>query len=80
MADTVSPAIQRSSELRAWFFQQSTFSHGKETMLKGLYVDSRTRKEIMTNEDQGKIVLTGIVRTIEFENMGGGVYRAYVAF
>ena len=70
--------IQGTSDLRELFFNYSKCFGSYELLLRGVYVDGKTRKNVMIDIDQGKITLNGWVSNIEFENLGGGVYRAFV--
>lgn len=42
------------------------------------YVSSKVRKEVLCSFEQGKIILEGRVCRLKFDNLGGGVYLAYV--
>ena len=75
--------IQSSDELIEYF--QMTYkrlscrvSKRSESMLKGIYVNAKIRKEVLTSVDQGKYVQDGEFFKVEFKNEGGGVYRAFV--
>lgn len=50
----------------------------KNQLLNGVNVTSKIRRDVMTNERQGKITIGGTVKQIVFENLGGGVYLAKV--
>ena len=67
--------IKTAKELREYFFN----IRKRETdMTSGIIVRAGIRRDILTDIDQGKIILDGRVKRITFENMGGGVYRTYV--
>lgn len=42
---------------------------------QGIFVSSKVRKEILLGESQGKGIFEGTVRSFEFENVGGGVWK-----
>ena len=50
----------------------------KKQIFEGVNVTSKIRRDVMTNNRQGKITIGGIVKQIVFENLGGGVYLAKV--
>lgn len=68
-------AIRNAIELKQWFFE---IRNDKKAMEKGIMVVSRVRKELLTSTDQGKTIVEGKVEIIKFENLTGGVYRAYI--
>lgn len=72
--------IRSGEEFREWCFNLTNNYRGKELLSKGLYINAKVRKDILTSTEQARIVLYGQVKQIEFENMNGGVYRAYVSF
>lgn len=45
-----------------------------------VYVTGKVRKEILTDEQQGKFIYKGSVVMIGFKNLGGGVYEAYIEY
>ena len=47
-------------------------------MEEGVFVTSKIRKEVLTGESQGRIILDGTVKRIAFKNLGCGVYKAYI--
>lgn len=54
--------------------QQRTRKHS----VKGYYVSSKVRKEVLCSWGQGDIVLNGEHWTIEFVNQGDGVWLARI--
>lgn len=72
-------AIKCYKELKEYFFRIKRFSNrGEDFLNKGIFIDSKIRKECLISEDQGKMILEGRIREILFENKGSGVYRAYL--
>jgi len=67
--------IKSGKELRDHFFQ---VRHNKQKLEDGVMVSSVVRREILLSIEQGKIILEGTVYRISFENLSGGVYRAYI--
>lgn len=49
----------------------------KRRLLSGLLISTELRKQFMTGEHQGRIILGGIIRPLETESLGGGVWRVY---
>lgn len=45
---------------------------------KSVMVTTKLRKEVLTDELQGKFIHNGLVRDLCFEGIGGGVYKAYI--
>ena len=74
----MSKMIQSALELRELFFNYSKSNRSNKLLSTGVYVDGKTRKSVMISTEQAKITLCGCVYDIEFENLGGGVYRAFV--
>lgn len=74
-------AIQNSKELYDYFMRLSRNNtlnpNGKQHKLE-VFVTGKIRKEIMCSVEQSKIVLDGRVKKIKFDNLGGGVYKAYL--
>lgn len=70
--------VNNAKELREIFFNYSQCNGSRKLLFKGIYVDGKTRKSVMTDIDQARITLNGWVSSIEFENLGGGVYRAFI--
>lgn len=67
--------IRSHDELKDAFF----YIRKQSTKLNtGFMVRGNIRRDALTCNDQGKIILDGRVEQITFENMGGGVYRAYI--
>lgn len=67
-------AITTGDDLYDYFFR---CTKARETDAS-VFVSTKIRKEVLLNEKQGSITLNGKVRKIEFENMGGGVWKAAV--
>jgi hypothetical protein len=43
------------------------------------YVSTALRKNILTDEYQGKVIVSGTVKRFKFESIGGGVWKASIA-
>lgn len=51
-----------------------------ERLLKrGIMIDTKLRRDILTGKNEGKITLNGIVEDYMFKSMAGGVYKCYVS-
>lgn len=69
--------IKTGEELKEWFFK--AYNIDKPGLLvEGVMVDTKIRREVLTDINQGKTIIGGRVRIIEFKSMGGGVYRASI--
>jgi len=69
--------IKTGEELKEWFFK--AYSLNKPGLLaEGVMVDTKIRREVLTDINQGKTIINGKVRTIQFKSIGGGVYRASI--
>ena len=67
--------IKSWDELKGYFV---AIRADKEKLKYGVMMSTSTRREAMTSQDQGKMLLNGNITQISFVNMGGGVYRAYI--
>jgi hypothetical protein len=65
--------IRNARELITWF----SGSH-ERLFEKGVFVSSTVRKQILISPGQGRVVIGGRVRDIQWESVGGGVWRAYI--
>ena len=65
--------IQTADDLFQYFYGLR-----KELQRKGVFVGTKIRRNVFVDERQGKIILDGQVKEINFEAIGGGVYRAYI--
>jgi hypothetical protein len=72
--------IKTEGDLKEHFFilTRNNSYNVEDNIKKGVFVDGKIRKETLTSESQGKTVINGRVRQIKFENLGGGVYRAFI--
>lgn len=53
----------------------------REQALKtGLIIKTKTRSDIFSSKEQGKIVLFGNVYTFKTENLSGGLWRIYIDY
>jgi hypothetical protein len=51
-----------------------------ERLLKrGIMIDTKLRRDILTGKNEGKITLNGVVEDYMFKSMAGGVYKCYVS-
>lgn len=75
-------SIQSADELVEMLFNiaRKDKSRRVKKLQEGWFVDTKVRREIMTSVEQGRINLEGMFYTINFENKGGGVHRAFVEF
>ena len=67
--------VKTGTDLYQWFYSCGS---KKQLLKQGIMVSTAIRKEVLTSTKQGKITLRGSVYSIQFENMNGGVYRAYI--
>ncbi len=74
----MSAMVNNAKELNNIFFNYSKVNDHKAMLFKGVYVSTKVRREVMLNIEQGRITINGWVTYILFENLGGGVYRAFV--
>ena len=74
------PYIETGEQLKEYFWSFARLSETRFIKYKneGVLVTSKVRKEFLTSVDQGKIVVSGVVWKIDFHNLGGGVYRAFL--
>ena len=74
------PYIETGEELQKyfWSFRKLSTSNFIRSKNEGVMVTAKVRKEYLTSDYQGKITIDGIVWKIEFQNLGGGVYRAFL--
>lgn len=69
----------RNAEELMIFFQEIirvNSKGGKQHPVEAM-VDTKVRKDVLCSVGQGKFVAVGRVRRIGFENLGGGVYKAF---
>lgn len=45
---------------------------------RGIMIDTKLRREILTGENEGKVTINGRVEKYEFKNLTGGVYLCTV--
>jgi len=50
-----------------------------KSLPESVNVSTSLRKQIMTDEMQGKFIHKGTVKVFKFDSLGGGVYKAYIA-
>lgn len=72
------PMIRDGDQLTDWFFAVAQTPRREEQWQKGIYVTARVRRDVLTGDRQGGLILKGNLRTILFDRFGGGVYRAYL--
>lgn len=70
-------AFKTEQEVKEFFFRNLT-NQPSPVMVKaanaGIIVDTKLRREILTGENCGKIIINGRVRSFNFTNMKGGVW------
>lgn len=74
----MSDLIQTPEQLKEWFFSWHKHFDKYNKMLSGVNVGSKVRRDVMCGENQPSIIIDGKVFKIEFESLGGGVFRAFV--
>jgi hypothetical protein len=77
----MTPAIKNANELVDWLSKVSKDENKvrrTKTYTTGCYVTSKVRREFLTSDQQGKLILSGSVVSVSFESLGGSVYRAYL--
>jgi hypothetical protein len=67
--------IQSEQNLRDYFF---AIRNEPEKLRKGVMVSTAIRKETLTSIGQGGMVLNGRVIDIQFVDLSGGVWQAYI--
>lgn len=70
--------IQTPNDLHEWLMQASKGTKATKTLQAGIYVSSNIRKQVLLSYDAGKIIINGRVKRVEFQDMKGGVWRAFV--
>ena len=72
--------LQSAKELAEYFYSYSKLSASNFIRYKnkGVMVSTKVRKDFLTSELQGRICIAGTFYTVCFDNLGGGVYRAYI--
>jgi hypothetical protein len=66
-----------ASEAINYLYEASKKSSGKlsnKRALLGIMVTTKVRNEVLTDSDQGGIVIDGTPKTFKFKSMGGGVW------
>lgn len=69
-------------EATNFLYEASKKSSGKlsnKRALDGIMVATNVRNEILTDSEQGRIVIDGTPKTFKFKSMGGGVWLMTVA-
>ena len=74
----MSAAIKNAEELYDWFRSCRLSHRAEELRERGIFVTTAVRRGVMVDSSQGRILLDGTFYQVLFENMGGGVYRAYI--
>ena len=46
---------------------------------KGIIIDTKLRRDILTGKNAGNITINGVVEDYMFKSMAGGVYKCYVS-
>ena len=66
-----------ANEAKNYLYEASKKSSGKPSnkrALLGIMVTTKVRNEILTDSEQGSIVIDGTPKTFKFKSMGGGVW------
>ncbi len=66
-----------ANEAKNYLYEASKKSSGKlsnKRALLGIMVTTKVRNEILTDSEQGSIVIDGTPKTFKFKSMGGGVW------
>lgn len=69
--------IKSGKELYMLFQEWDKTPQRKKALSDGFYVTAGVRMEAMTGEKQSKINLQGRIEEVRWDDMGGGVFRAY---
>lgn len=72
--------IESGEELYGWMQKATNQGFEPKYANKGVMVSTKVRQEVLTSIHQGRFISKGEVVDIKFENMQGGVWRAYVDF
>lgn len=65
----------KAQDVVEWFSSYNNPSPmQKKALDKGLYIDTKCRKELLLGEWGGKMIVGGRVRHFQFKNLGGGVW------
>lgn len=81
MKKTDNRCYQTEADVKAWIFSNSPATPtylSTQALTRGIFVDGRLRKEILTGENQGRVIVNGCVLQIVFKSIGGGVYKVSI--
>lgn len=73
-------SIQSGEELMRWIALATNGNFQDKVANDGVMVSTKVRREVLTSIEQGRFVARGLSIKIQFENMQGGVWRAYCDF
>jgi len=68
--------IKEASDLYEWF--QMAYNDRRLRIINGVCVSTAVRSEILLSVDAGSIIVAGTLYQIEFVDLGGDVWRAYI--
>jgi len=73
--------FRSEQDVREYFIDTIAMTNSpmrRNILIKGIYIDAKLRREILTGEFAGKVTIQGKVVEYEFKNLGGGVYSCSV--
>jgi len=70
--------IQDGKDLYEWFHMVNNRREAIAILQSGIFVSTYVRNQVLLSVDSGKIALDGKVHQIEFENMQGDIWRAFI--
>lgn len=70
--------LQSEKDVQDFFFHYGAGSVTpvmKKMFDKGVIIDTKLRREIMTGTNNNRTIINGTVMEYKYENLGGGVWR-----
>lgn len=74
--------FKTEKDVSEYFIQLSgtrTNRYNDRLWQKGIMIDTKLRRDILTGANEGKITINGIPEDYMFKSMAGGVYKCYVS-
>ena len=72
--------IKSAVELHEWFEKACSGDYVDKVYTDGVMVTEEVRKEMMTCLFQGAVTIGNESHLLSFEDMRGGVWRAYISY
>lgn len=73
--------FRSEQDVRQYFIDtiaMTNYSMRQNILMKGIHIDAKLRREILTGDFGGKATIKGKVVEYTFKNLGGGVYSCTV--